>query len=278
MSNIITIRCWAGKVKEFHFQPGKQKNGMPFPFVKNVRYNADGSTEMILSEAERNSEESKYFIPEDLDIVVTDGTTFDLDNPLHANIWATIKDSDLIVPSRDSKDEHGNLKIDGDTTRYGLAELWIDIPGEESQKSVSRKKLLRQAYEYIENDSLNGLLTKCKLLGKTGMTNAPASDVQDYLYTEAESNPSKVINLYTDGDTKLRLLIIDAKSKYVIKKENGLFMYGDTVLGASDDAILSFLKVPNNKAVFDLIKFATYPEFAKIQSEEVVEKPSKKAK
>ena len=39
---------------------------------------------MILTDAERNSPESAYFIPEDLDIVITEGTTFNLDNPLGA--------------------------------------------------------------------------------------------------------------------------------------------------------------------------------------------------
>lgn len=84
MNNTITLRTWA-KVKEYHFMPCKQPNGTNFPFVKPVRIMPDGSSEMILSEAERNNPESQYFIREDADIVVTDGTTFNLDNPLERN-------------------------------------------------------------------------------------------------------------------------------------------------------------------------------------------------
>ena len=39
-------------------------------------------------------------------------------------------------------------------------------------------------------------------------------------------------------------------------------MYGDTNLGANDEAILTFLKTPMNKAIFDALKSHVYPEFA----------------
>lgn len=257
----ITLRT-IYKTKEYHFQPCKQANGLNLPFVKKVRYNADGESEMILSEAERNDPNSIYFIPEDADIVVTEGTMFDLDDPLENNKWLAIKDSVLIAPTRDAKDENGNLIIDGDKYKYGQAEIWVDIPGEESEKTVKRKQLIAKAYIYIENDSVDGRLTKCKLLGKN-LRNAPASDVQAYLYDEADKNPLKVIDLYTNGDTALKLLIIDAKERYVIRKKDGLYVYGESVLGATDDALMMYLKTATNKKILDLIKREVYPEFAR---------------
>ena len=261
-NKIITIRSAYGKMKEYHFQPCKQRNGLNQPFVRKVRYNADGSSEMILSEADMRNPESAYFIPEDMDIVVTDGTTFDLSDPLQRNKWLAIKDSDLIVPTRDAKDEHGNLIIDGDKRRYGLAELWVDIPGEQSEKSVNRKKLITKAWTYIENDSVSGRLTKCKLLGRV-MRNAPDSDVMDYLYQKAEKSPATVIELYTSSDMALKLLIIDAKDRNKIIKKNGMFMYGDNILGATDDAVIQFCKTPANKKVLDMLKADVYPEYVR---------------
>lgn len=261
-NKIITIRSAYGKLKEYHFQPCKQRNGLNQPFVRKVRYNADGSSEMILSEADMRDPESAYFIPEDMDIVVTDGTTFDLSDPLQKNKWLAIKDSDLIVPTRDAKDEHGNLIIDGDKRRYGLAELWVDVPGEQSEKSVNRKKLITKAWTYIENDSVSGRLTKCKLLGRV-MRNAPDSDVMDYLYQKAEKSPATVIELYTSSDMALKLLIIDAKDRNKIIKKNGMFMYGDNILGATDDAVIQFCKTPANKKVLDMLKADVYPEYAR---------------
>lgn len=261
-NKIITIRSAYGKLKEYHFQPCKQRNGLNQPFVRKVRYNADGSSEMILSEADMRDPESAYFIPEDMDIVVTDGTTFDLSDPLQRNKWLAIKDSDLIVPTRDAKDEHGNLIIDGDKRRYGLAELWVDVPGEQSEKSVNRKKLITKAWTYIESDSVSGRLTKCKLLGRV-MRNAPDSDVMDYLYQKAEKSPATVIELYTSSDMALKLLIIDAKDRNKIVKKNGMFMYGDNILGATDDAVIQFCKTPANKKVLDMLKADVYPEYAR---------------
>lgn len=257
----ITLRT-IYKTKEYHFQPCKQANGLNLPFVKKVRYNADGESEMILSEAERNDPNSIYYIPEDADIVVTEGTTFNLDDPLENNKWLAIKDSVLIAPTRDAKDENGNLIIDGDKYKYGQAEIWVDIPGEESEKTVKRKQLIAKAYIYIENDSVDGRLTKCKLLGKN-LRNAPASDVQAYLYDEADKNPLKVIDLYTNGDTALKLLIIDAKERNIIRKKDGLYVYGESVLGATDDALMMYLKTATNKKILDLIKREVYPEFAR---------------
>ena len=278
----VTLRS-VYKVKEYHFQPCKQANGMNFDFVKRVRYNSDGSSEMILSEAERNDPMSDYFIPEDADITVTDGTTYDLDNPMENNIWLAIKDSDLIAPTRDARDADGNLIIDGDKRRYGRAELWVDIPGEESEKSVSKKKLITRAWTFIENDSVDGRLTKCKLLGKI-MRNAPSADVEDYLYQRAEKSPNEIIDLYTNGDVMLKLLLIDAKDKHIITKNKGVYMYGEIALGATDEAVIYYFKVPTNKRVVDMLKNEVYPDFArkiieqetlKPLEEEPVEKPAK---
>lgn len=243
--------------------PCKQANGTNFPFVKPVRTMPDGSTEMILSEAERNDPNSQYFLREDEDIVVTDGTTFNLDNPLERNRWLAIKDSDLIVPTRDAKDSEGNLLIDGNKTRYGIAELWVDVPGQESEKTVNKKREINRAWTYISNDSADGRLTKCKLLGKN-MRNAPTPDVEAFLYELAERNPKQVIDLYTNGDTALRLLFIDARDKRVIKQKEGLFIYADTILGSSEEAVIYFFKLPNNQKIVDMIKYETYPEYVPI--------------
>ena len=39
-------------------------------------------------------------------------------------------------------------------------------------------------------------------------------------------------------------------------------MYGDTNLGATDEAVIVFLKTSMNKAVLDALKRHVYPEFA----------------
>lgn len=268
-NKIITIRS-VYKVKEYHLQPTKQKNGLNWPWVKPTRIGLDGRSEMILSDAERNNPDSAYFIPEDLDVVIMDGTTFNLADKRQENIWNAIKECDLIAPSRDARDSEGVLRIDGDAKRYGTAELYVDVPGEESQRSVNRQKQILEAQLYVSKDSTDGRLTKCVLLGKN-FRNAPASDIEDYLYQVAAKTPAKIIELYTSDDVKLQLLLIKAKEKNIIRKKNGVYMYGETVLGMTDEAVINSLKMVSNKAIYDEIKRETFPDYVQKVSMEPAE-------
>ena len=87
----------------------------------------------------------------------------------------------------------------------------------------------------------------------------PDADVTDYLLQIAEQDPEKIISLYTGGDTAIRLLFIEAKDKHVIVYKNKLYMYADSVLGATDDAVILFLKDPKNANLYKLIKKDTFP-------------------
>ena len=107
---------------------------------------------------------------------------------------------------------------------------------------------------------MEGHINKAKLLGKN-MINQPLADVVDYLVSVAEKDPQKIIDLYTGTDTSLRLLFIDAKEKKVIYVKNKLYLYGDSIaLGATDDAVIAWMKDPRNIKVLELIKKDTYPD------------------
>lgn len=278
MANTITLRSAFGKVKSVWFNPVKDKNGMYPPFVKEVRMNPNGESEMILSEKDLNDPDRAGFIPADMEILVEDGTTFNLDNILERHKWEAIKNSELIVEERGARDEKGNLIIDGDKNRYGRAEFWVEKPGEESARRIKRIQLITKANNFIEQDSAEGRATKVKLLGKR-MYNAPDSDIQDFLYQKAEANPNLIIDLYTGQDQQLRLLFIEATDKNIIKKVSGIFMYGDVRLGVNDEAVIFFFKDPANKQILDEIKIQTFPEYKPlINNSQTTNKPSSSKK
>lgn len=278
MANTITLRSAFGKVKSVWFNPVKDKNGMYPPFVKEVRMNPNGESEMILSEKDLNDPDRAGFIPADMEILVEDGTTFNLDNILERHKWEAIKNSELIVEERGARDEKGNLIIDGDKNRYGRAEFWVEKPGEESARRIKRIQLITKANNFIEQDSAEGRATKVKLLGKR-MYNAPDSDIQDFLYQKAEANPNLIIDLYTGQDQQLRLLFIEATDKNIIKKVSGIFMYGDVRLGVNDEAVIFFFKDPANKQILDEIKIQTFPEYKPlINNSETANQPSSSKK
>ncbi len=266
LSQKIVLRSVRGKVGNIiKIQPCKNPETSEYAdCVKKVDYNND----MILSEAERNDPNKQYFIKETDTFDIVDGTTFDLENVRQRFIWEAIKYCPLIAPDYYAKDKQGNSLINGTpgwnskSPRYGVAELYVERPGVEANNRVSRKKLKHNAESYIYNDErgYDGRVLVARLLGHRmeGMADA---DVTDYLLQVAERDPEKIINIYTGGDTAVRLLFIEARDKNIILYKNKLYMYADNVvLGATDDAAILFLKDPKNANVYKLIKQDTYPE------------------
>lgn len=255
--NIVVLRSVYGKVgQEYILNPcPSRQTGMLPSHVKPVDANGD----MIISDKELQS--GKIFIPITEAIVVTDGTTFDLTNPLQSARWEAIKDSYLIAPERGATDSKGNFLIDGDHKHYGRAMLYIERPGLEAEKRVNKSKLINKALTFIYQDTTENQLLRCKLLGRNMAGSYPA-DVEEFLTDYAKRNPQKIIDLYTGSDTEIRLLFQDALESGVIREKQGVYLYGDKiVLGATDDAAIAFFKQPKNKRVVDLIMQDVHPEY-----------------
>ncbi len=266
LSNKIVIRSVRGKVGNVvKIQPCKDPKTGKYPDC--VKY-VDSHDDMILSEKELNDPNRRFFIKETDVFDIVDGTTFDLDDVRDRFIWEAIKNCPLIAPDYYAKDQQGNSLINGTpgwnskAPRYGVAELFIERPGVEANRRVSRKKLIHDAMSYVYDDErgAEGRVLKARLLGHR-MDHMPDADVTDYLIQVAETNPEKIINIYTGGDTAVRLLFIEAREKNVIIYRDKLYIYADNVvLGASDEAAILYLKDPKNANVLKLIKKDTYPD------------------
>lgn len=264
----FTLRSVYDKANiKYIIQPCKNKYGQYPSCIKRVNSQGD----MIMSEKERNdySEGRAVFFPEDHMFTVVSGRTYNLDDIYDKAEWEAIENCPLIAKSRDERDANGNLLIDGakstpsKPSRNGVAELYIDRPGLDIQRKVSRKQLIHKAESFIYDDprGVDGQLNMARILGKD-MKNQPAADVIDFLLRIAEKDPNKIINLYTGDDISLRLTFIEAKEKRVIYIKNKLYLYGDNiVLGATDDAVIAWMKDPKNQKVFELIKKDTYPDY-----------------
>lgn len=273
VSNVITLRSVFGKVGQKYFiQPCKnpatgqyptiEEKGKKLEIVKRVNSMGD----MILTDAERNS--GDYFIPETAVFAIESGKTFNLDDPVERRQWEAIKYCPFIAPSRDAKDARGDRLIDGTmgwkntSPRYGQAELYVYNPEEETNRRVTKRDKYRQALNWIYDDKhgAEGRLKISRLLGKN-MKGVSDGEITDYLVSVAEADPDKIINLYTGGDTSLRLLFVEAREKNVIYVKSKLYMYADNiVLGATDDAVLTWMKDPKNKKILELISRDTYPD------------------
>lgn len=264
IENIVVLRSVYGKVgMKYILQPCKDPaTGEYEKCVKPV----DSLGNIILNDKERNSD--NVWIKETDKFEVVDGTTFDLNKPRDKAIWDAIKHCPLIAPERWAKDSAGNYLIDGTMgwsnkkPRFGVAEIYVDRPGLEAQNRVSKKKMIHNACNFIYNDErgYEGRVLRAKMLGKR-MDNMPDADVTDYLLEVAERDPDKIIALYNGDDMALRLLFIEAQDKHVILYKNRVYSFANVVLGATDEAVIQWMKMQENAKVVDLIRRETYPDY-----------------
>lgn len=276
-SNIVVLRSVFGKVgQKYYIQPQKDSRGRYADCVRRV--NSQGDIILTPEEVKLENDGIAAFIPETATFIIEDGKTFNLDDPYDKAVWESIKNCDLIAPDRFAKNDKGDYLIDGTVDprskrpRYGVAELYVDRPGYESQRRVTRKKLIVEASNYIMNDErgYDGRLLIARILGRN-MTNQPNADVEDYLLSIAEKTPEKIIECYTGGDSSLRMLFIEAKDKGVIYKKDGLYLYGEdgkVILGANDNAVITWMKSSKNAKTLAMIRKDTFSDMINIDTVE----------
>lgn len=265
MNNVLIIRSVYGKVNQTYFiQPcPNPKTGKLPACVKTVDSNGD----MILSEddIDQMSKGLKHFVPADKVFSIVDGTTYDLDDIVDRANWEAIEHCNWIAKDRYERDANGNLIIDGGARRYGVADLYVERPGEIAKAKINKKQLIHKACGYIYDDSEADRIKKCKVLGRN-LTNAIPADILDFLIDKAEKNPKQIIDLYEGEDWKMQLFVIDAIERGVIRKSDGIYKYDDKMLGGSMESTVSFLKDFRYKSIVDSIKRETYPELMPKQS------------
>ena len=268
-SNIVVLRSVFGKVgQKYYIQPQRDSRGKYADCVRRV--NSQGDIILTPDEIEKESTGLAAYIPETALFVIEDGKTFNLDDVYEKAVWESIKNCDLIAPDRFAKNDKGEYLIDGTVDprskrpRYGTAELYVDRPGFEAQRRVTRLKLIVEASNYIMNDDrgYEGRLIVAKVLGRD-MSNQPNADVEDYLLSIAEKTPEKIINCYTGGDIQVRMFFIEAREKGVIVKKDGLYVYGEdgkVALGATDSAAIEWMKSSKNQKILAQIRKDTYSD------------------
>lgn len=272
MNNEIILRSAYGKVNQTYFiQPcPNPRTGRLPDCVRLVKGDASkGPTEMILSEddIDRMNRGEAHFIPADAVFEIVDGTRFDLDDPIDAAKWAAIEHCNWIAKDRFQRDAEGNLVIDGNARKYGVADLYVERPGEITKFKMDKKQIVFKAMQYIYEDSETERIKKCRVLGRNLSTAIPA-DILDYLIEIAERDPRKIINLYEGEDWKMQLFILDAIDRGVIRKADGIYKYDDKMLGGSMEATVTFLRDIRYKKLLDSIKRETYPE---LQPKQIIE-------
>ena len=259
MNNEIILRSAYGKVNQTYFiQPCPNPRTGKLPAcVKTVDSNGD----MILSEEEvrKMNNGLVHYVPANYVFEIVDGTRFDLDDVVDKANWEAIEFCNWIAKDRFQRDDNGNLLIDGNARKYGVADLFVERPGEITKFKMDKKQLVFRASQYVYEDSETERIKKCRVLGRN-LNNAIPADILDFLIEKAEKDPKKIIDLYEGEDWKMQLFIIDAIDRGVIRKSDGIYKYDDKILGGSLEATITFLRDIRFKKILDSIKRETYPE------------------
>lgn len=273
-SEIIILQSAYNKTpgQKYYIQPCKDPATGEYPSC--VREVLDERThQMILSETDKEDmKRGVVLLPASKPIVVQHGTTFNLSVPRQKAEWDAIKNSSMIAKDRFEKNSDGTYVVDGEKPyetetgvirgRFGKADLYIFRPGVAAKNRNNLRELVFKATELVLHDpaGLSGWITKCKLLEKD-MSRSNENDIKDYLLTQAEKYPEKIIELYTGTTTQIRLLLIEAMNKHVVRKNGGLILYSDDiVLGSNIDAAVTYLSQPEHNQVKKLIEQETFPE------------------
>lgn len=273
-SEIIILQSAYNKTpgQKYYIQPCKDPaTGEYPPCVREV--SNERTHQMILSESDKEDmRKGVVLLPASKPIEVQHGTTFDLSIPRQKAEWEAIKNSSMIAKDRFEKNPDGTFVVDGEKPyetesgiirgRFGKADLYIFRPGVAAKNRNTMKELVYKATGLVLNDpaGLSGWITKCKLLEKD-MSRANENDIKDYLLTQAEKYPEKIIELYTGTTTQIRLLLLEAMNKHIVRKNGGLIIYSDDiVLGSNLDAAVVYLSQPEHVQVKKLIEQETFPE------------------
>ena len=183
-------------------------------------------------------------------IKIYDGIEIDLNDPEWAADWEWMKHCAEIS---------GNF-ADGQNTPG--AYFYIYREGFESAKKVRTTADKVKLYNYILEDSNENLYNRASILG-VDMTDQVISDVKEYLLEMVETEPDKIKNVYESKTFSLELLLMHALKRRVISKKNGVYIFGEILLGVDDRAVVAFFANPKNHITTKAIEAVTYGNIKK---------------
>jgi len=204
-----------------------------------------------------------YWADSDSKCTLYEGKTFDLSNEEHRIDWEWVKHCPCVCESLD------------DVQKTPGAEFYVHIEEIESDKALSKYDLVYTAETYVREDSSDNYALRARLLSVNMDGDSPKM-IKNFLLDQAHLNPKKIIEIYSSKNTGLRLMFIKAVDKGVIRLDSGMYRYGMSILGTTEDTAIAWMANSENKSIVDEIHRETEPEYFAKPENEI--KDSEKAK
>lgn len=178
-------------------------------------------------------------------IKLYDGIEIDLNNTTWAKDWEWMQH--CVEISEDFQSGQGTPG----------AYFYIFRPGFESAKKVSETEAKVELMNYILNDSAENLYNRASILG-VDMSDSVLSDVKEFLLLMASTEPAKIRAVYESKTFSLELMFMHAVKKDVIVNRNGVYTFGEILLGVEDRAVIAYFANPKNHITTKAIEAVTY--------------------
>ena len=187
----------------------------------------------------RLSEEQKkgleFWTEPESKLEITNNYTFNLADPVDQANWKWAQHCPGIAGSfeecQKSKD----------------ALFYVDNEELESQKALDSDDVLLEALTFIKKDRDDMLANRARLMGYDMEGDTPKT-IRAFLNKLAKDPKTvqKVLSCYTSNSVAIHLLFLKSRDKDIIKQENGAFIYGSSVLGVTEEAVITSLQDPVN--------------------------------
>jgi len=176
---------------------------------------------------------------------IYDGIEIDLNDSEWAKDWEWMKYCKEIADDFDS----------GQNTPG--AYFYIFRPGFEAAKKVSDTEKKVKLMSYILQDSPENLYNRVSILGMD-MSSEAVSDVKEYLLNLVNTEPTKIERVYESKTFTLELLLLHAIKKGIVAKKNGVYVFGEILIGVDKNSVVSFFANPKNAGTTRAIESVTY--------------------
>jgi len=200
----------------------------------------------------RLSEDDKkkldFWVDEKSKMVLKDGITFNLSNPIDKANWEWIRYCKQVAASVD------------DLLHSPEAMFYVHIEGREAKQKNSRSIAKFEAQKFVIDDAMENYASRCLLLGMDFEGESPEV-MREFLLEKAMETPEDVKRIYTSKNLSIHLLYLTAKKKSLIKESRGVMMYDHHILGVNDEAAIAYLQDPDSKGIVELLERATKPEY-----------------
>lgn len=185
---------------------------------------------------------------------LSNGCTFNLNLYKDRVDWEWVKYCPMIALTKQEAIDYA--------TSY---EFYIHDEERETSKRLERAELEYRALQYVMNTPMDKLQDKARLLNERIENLSPMRIKEHFIGLLKDEDPRKLLKLiriYEDNTSEHRLLLFRLTDRNVINYTQGVYYFGDLMLGQTEEQVIAYMKDVNNQEIYNTLVLKAYPEIA----------------